>query len=553
VRRLDFPLALLAGLATYWLYAPFTAVSVDPHHDGIMLKPAMDVFYGKTLFRDTFCQYGALTTYLHALALRAWGPRLVALRLFTQLCYALAAGVLVLGWRRLLPRSLTLVALALWLMQTHFFSPQPMLPWSSVPALLFQAVALLGLLVAHERGSPTAAGLAGAAAGLTFLARQPVGGATFAAVAASFTIGALRRDDRGANLRALAACVGGFALVLTAFFAHLLSSDALQAWYRQTVIAPRRWAMSAASGGRTPLLPYPTDGLMVFLVALAMILPLRLLDRGRRVGWLLLVAYPAFLVLVAPRVLGVGWVRGLTSAFGFGLATALIAAVVAWWRAPAGAVRQAAAALAAVLVSLAAWTQLYPLGDFAHAFWAVAPGVGVVVHAAWRATGRRTLLTALALAIHALPYVVHVSFMLGRARPPDLVTLVVPPVLAGMQVTAEQAPTWHYLDRTIGEYVTAHPGASLMVEGRDALYATLIPETSNPGPFYVIWPDFELQGIVERVLMVARQQPLVLRQGDGRPLVNRALAKSGYRPILAVPPNSVLMAAPERPPPEPQP
>ncbi|MCS6273708.1 MAG: hypothetical protein H2169_05070, partial [Opitutus sp.] len=57
-------IALVAGLIFY----PFAAIGVDSHHDGIMLKPAMDVLSGQVLFRDTFSQYGPLTTYFQALA-----------------------------------------------------------------------------------------------------------------------------------------------------------------------------------------------------------------------------------------------------------------------------------------------------------------------------------------------------------------------------------------------------------------------------------------------------------------------------------------------------
>ena len=59
--------ALVAGLLAVVLAVllwPMASLGVDPHHDGIMLKPALDVLSGQVLFRDTFTQYGALTTYL---------------------------------------------------------------------------------------------------------------------------------------------------------------------------------------------------------------------------------------------------------------------------------------------------------------------------------------------------------------------------------------------------------------------------------------------------------------------------------------------------------
>src|SRR3954470_22772839 len=86
---------LVAALVAWLL--PEVSYGVDPHHDGIMLKPALDVLAGQTLFRDTFMQYGALTTYLQALAL--WiQPTLMSLRALTLLAHAVALLFLYAAW-----------------------------------------------------------------------------------------------------------------------------------------------------------------------------------------------------------------------------------------------------------------------------------------------------------------------------------------------------------------------------------------------------------------------------------------------------------------------
>ena len=51
----------LVFLLTVGVVGALAVLQVDPHHDGVMLKPAFDVAAGQTLFRDTFTQYGALT------------------------------------------------------------------------------------------------------------------------------------------------------------------------------------------------------------------------------------------------------------------------------------------------------------------------------------------------------------------------------------------------------------------------------------------------------------------------------------------------------------
>ena len=47
----------------------FSCIGVDELLDAIMFKPAIDVAEGKMLFRDTFTQYGALTTLLQAFSI----------------------------------------------------------------------------------------------------------------------------------------------------------------------------------------------------------------------------------------------------------------------------------------------------------------------------------------------------------------------------------------------------------------------------------------------------------------------------------------------------
>lgn len=169
-------LPLVAVVATAVAFYPFALIDVDPHHDGIMFKPAVDVLEGQVLFRDTFSQYGAGLPYLQAAILGLFGPTLLALRLATVVVYALAAGLLVDVWRRLVPSSLACVSLGLWLVLPGFFVQGfPFLPWSSAYALLFQ------------RGNAL---LCGVACGLVFLCRQPVGVVTALAALCGLGFGA---------------------------------------------------------------------------------------------------------------------------------------------------------------------------------------------------------------------------------------------------------------------------------------------------------------------------------------------------------------------------
>ncbi len=109
---------------------------VDPHHDGLMLKSAVDVAAGRVVFRDSFNQYGLLTPLLQGAAVRLFGAEIIVLRVVTVLFYALAALELDRLWRRFLSEPLR------WMLFVLFLGLAPfhvwiMLSWPSVYALYF--------------------------------------------------------------------------------------------------------------------------------------------------------------------------------------------------------------------------------------------------------------------------------------------------------------------------------------------------------------------------------------------------------------------------------
>ena len=97
-KRDDLIAVCLASLLA-WMLVPIARLGVDPHHDGIILKTALDVLSGQVLFRDTFNQYGALSAYLHALALRV-SPTLYSMQIMTVGAYAVSLIFFYGIWRR---------------------------------------------------------------------------------------------------------------------------------------------------------------------------------------------------------------------------------------------------------------------------------------------------------------------------------------------------------------------------------------------------------------------------------------------------------------------
>ena len=58
---------LIFAVTTLFAYR-FAVIDFDAHHTGLMYKTALDLAEGKVIYRDTFSQYGALTSFLQAAA-----------------------------------------------------------------------------------------------------------------------------------------------------------------------------------------------------------------------------------------------------------------------------------------------------------------------------------------------------------------------------------------------------------------------------------------------------------------------------------------------------
>ena len=132
----------------------FSITQVDTHHDGITLKPAVDVANGKMLFRDTFSQYGALTTLIHVLAIKLFGEYLIVIRLLTALFYGLIQILLWLIYSRVLPKWLNTFSCVIWLSLGYFFIDYPamlVLPWATVYSIFSILLSLYFLILFLEK------------------------------------------------------------------------------------------------------------------------------------------------------------------------------------------------------------------------------------------------------------------------------------------------------------------------------------------------------------------------------------------------------------------
>lgn len=124
---------------------------VNPHHDGVVLAPAIAVARGKTPNLDVFSQYGFLIPYIQGIWLKMTTVNLISLRFFTLLQIVITAIILSLILKRRTGGLIaTLICVSWAISYPHLL---PFLPWPSVTSTLFIVSAIWALSMNEARNT----------------------------------------------------------------------------------------------------------------------------------------------------------------------------------------------------------------------------------------------------------------------------------------------------------------------------------------------------------------------------------------------------------------
>jgi hypothetical protein len=107
---------------------------VNPHHDGVILAPAIAVSEGKTPNLDVFSQYGFLIPYLQSSWIEITSNSLYDLRIFTSLQVLLTAAIFYVAAKKYIGSDLSSLLGCAWLIS--FPHLLPFIPWPSVTSSL---------------------------------------------------------------------------------------------------------------------------------------------------------------------------------------------------------------------------------------------------------------------------------------------------------------------------------------------------------------------------------------------------------------------------------
>ncbi len=463
----------------------FNIIGADPHHDGVMLKPAIDIVEGKLLFKESFTQYGALTAYLQSLSVLIFGKHLIAIRLLTTFFYSGISILLYLIFSRLLNKFLNIFLCIIWILLAPFYLAIS-LPWSSVYALFFQLLSFYLIIIFIEKKKFIFICLSGIATSLTFWCRQPVGVFLFIAVLIFLIfLKFIFKKNVKFLLKSISLFLVGFIGMSLIFLLCFLALNSLKDWWLQSIIFSFYWNSKRMS----------LYGSFGFLFRCLFII-----DYEQSFIWRV---FPVInLILLAKYLFKFLKKRALN--------------------------RKEVIIFSIVFLSLASWLQYYPGPGFAHAYWAATPMVGLSVYFIWEsirviitfffnktkrkkmimkhklrniigvcekpklACSIKLIITLLILAlIFSYDITLRVKNGLNRLEN-NQIEINCPRTFLGSKFNKEDAIKYYKLGKVISNLNENFEDKNIITTGEDALFLTFQEDNTSFSPMFVDWGEFNL-------------------------------------------------------------
>lgn len=429
---------------SFFINCKLAPLGIDPHHDGIMFKPALDVSQGSVLFRDTFSQYGALTTLLQAAALSIFGERLIVIKFLTAFIYGLISGMLYVLYRRYLPKLLTTITVIITILMEHHFLYSSFFPWSSIYAMLFQLMTMLFIIKHQSNNKYKFAFFSGISAALCMMCRQPVGVFAFLAILVHelYLYYSDQKNLKNA-FRSFFFVTFGFLTTVLVFATCFLMNGSFIDWIKQSYLFSAVWSKSFES----------IENKSFIIISIRSLIP----------GSNIWTVYP--LATILSFILN----------------------------------RKNIQLTALCFLSVASWFQYFPIPSADHLYYGAAPMIpllGLLVYRTIKTTLNPILklkssnalwLTILILIFIHFPELAK-NISSGMTRSKEGIVLQTPQILEGMRVSKSDASSYEELNQLIQKYFTISPNGNILQNSRSALFISLDTRIKNIHKATVNWP-----------------------------------------------------------------
>jgi len=473
-------------LLTLIVYLPFSRLGVDPHHDGIMLTPALIVARGGVIHRDIFSQYGPITAYLQAVFVWIFGPHLLSIRIASATYLSLAIALLYSSWRRIFGEGIALSGYLLVISSSYFFvSNSPMHPWSSDVMLFLQTLTLYLLVVGHSFQGKKASVLiymGGFVLGLQFTNRYVSAFLMLIGLTIYYLV--LKKRGLGSLWFGVVTSVGAALLLLTL-------SGSYDEWYFQAIQFPRNWVSDVSGSGGwlairgaivTRALPGGALLLMVVFGFNAAARHKRPFTSLQRVS---MVLFGSLVLIVTSSNLRIPYWN--TSDVLWTFAGVLLIATPWYFLRFQDRVAGDSTGEAILFIAAgAASTAIFPISDIRHLFWGLIPSIGpglMFLKSHINLKRNQVVLASLSLVLLVPSTLQTVEETVNM----DRVSVANTPILKGMLMDRKYSQFFNERFQMIDEFLAVHPKAPILNICSDGLFAALAPILKFPDPYFVSW------------------------------------------------------------------
>lgn len=447
---LDIFIPIFIFFVTLIISGYFSLFGVDPHHDGILIKPALDVSRGLSLFKETFTQYGALTTYIQALSLNLFGEYLIVIKLLTALTYSLISLLLYLIYKRFLPKIILLITLVIWVFMAPYYT-MTFLPWSSVYTLFFQLLTAYLFILYFERNNKNYFMAASVSSCLIFWCRQPVGILTFLAICIYFIFQYYSKQIDNKTFKKLL-----FRYILinigisTIFILHFLFSGSFTDWFKQSILFSFFWGENTSDSFSlskiiNSLFPASISALSI---------------------WILIPISTTLTFITNHK-------NKYLSLLSF--------------------------------IGLSSWLQYYPVSCIRHQYWAATPMFPLFSFFIYQYfkkhlpgnhfKEKKLILITLSVLVITLCFLPDILYRLEggyKKIKTNYQYVSQPTILKHMKIPPEEARHYTYLSQNISKYFEQNPQGNVVTNGPNALYLTFNQKIKNIQPVTVNWASITL-------------------------------------------------------------
>jgi hypothetical protein len=473
-------------LLTLIIYLPFSRLGVDPHHDGIMLTPALVVARGGVIHRDIFSQYGPITAYLQAVFVSIFGPHLLSIRIASATYLSLAIALLYSSWRRIFGEGIALSGYLLVISSSYFFvSNSPMHPWSSDVMLFLQALTLYLLVVGHSFQGKKASVLiymGGFVLGLQFTNRYVSAFLMLIGLTIYYLV--LKKRGLGSLWFGVVTSVGAALLLLTL-------SGSYNEWYFQAIQFPRNWVSDVSGSGgwlaiRGAIVTRALPGGALLLIVIfgfnAAARHKRPFTSLQRVS---MVLFGSLVLIVTSSNLRIPYWN--TSDVLWTFAGVLLIATP-WYllRFQDQFAGNSTGEAILFIAAAAASTAIFPISDIRHLFWGLIPSIGpglMFLKSHIDLKRNQVVLASLSLVLLVPSTLQTVEETVNM----DRVSVANTPILKGMLMDRKYSQFFNERFQMIDEFLVVHPKAPILNICSDGLFAALAPILKFPDPYFVSW------------------------------------------------------------------